>query len=83
MTAPRPRRAATPRQRGDLPPASVQWPAGQFLASLGRRGIVLMRVDGGAILACPGALLTDAEREVIRAHSDELAPLLAEAVVVA
>ena len=41
-----------------------------------------MTVADGAILACPGALLTDADREVIRAHRDELAPLLAAAVVV-
>jgi hypothetical protein len=61
----------------------VQWSAGQFLAALGRRGIVLMTVDDGAILACPGALLTEADREVIRAHREELAPMLAEAVVVA
>jgi hypothetical protein len=61
----------------------VQWSAAQFLSSLGRRGIVLMTVADGVILACPGALLANADCEVIRAHRDELAPMLAEARVVA
>jgi hypothetical protein len=59
-----------------------QWSAADFLAGLGRRGIVLLTVHG-AVLAYPEAQLTDADWETIRQYRAVLLPMLAEAVVVA
>jgi hypothetical protein len=61
---------------------SPQWSAVEFLAALGRRGIVLLAVDG-AIVAYPEAQLTDSDREAIRQHRAALALMLPMAVVVA
>jgi hypothetical protein len=60
---------------------SPQWSASAFLATLARRGIVLLTVDG-AIVAYPEARLTAADRQAIREHRASLVPVLAAAVVV-
>ena len=59
---------------------SPGWSAAAFLAALGRRGIVLLTVDG-AIVAYPEAQLTGADRQAIREHRAALLPMLAAAVV--
>ena len=60
---------------------SPRWSAAAFLATLGRRGVVLLTVNG-AIVAYPEAQLTDADRQAIREHRASLLPMLATAVVV-
>ena len=62
-------------------PSPTRWSAATFLAALGRRGIVLLTVDG-AIVAYPEAQLTDADRRAIREHRASLFPMLAAAVVI-
>ena len=63
-------------------PTTAPWSTSGFLVALARRGIILVTIAGGAILACPGVLLTEADRETIRGHRGDLAAVLAEAVEV-
>ena len=63
-------------------PGRPRWSAGEFLASLAQRGIVLLTA-GGVVLAYPAERLTDADRKAIRRHRTALMQVLPEAVPVA
>ena len=64
-------------------PALPRMSPAEFLSQLRARGIGLSIGNDGGLLACPGSLLTEADRGVLREYKAQIATLLTDTVMVA
>lgn len=72
-----------PIQRPAPTPTRPRMTPAEFLAQLRGRGISISIGSDGGLLACPGSLLTDADRGVLTDYKAQIATLLADTVQVA